>query len=164
MAYDNLNPSLVPSLHSIDIQWLTNSRAAQRISMVDSAKVLCPLFDEIERFWYRVKAPACSYFWTTREILIRYRNEEKWLYWSSLSSLSGCAEALCPHKCSKSGRWLMPMPSLTSSMRMWRRTFIATNFMKGLFCWHHSNHRGFVNTGWLIKTLHILQWCCTTEQ
>ena len=47
-------------------------------------------------FWYPVIAPAFSYLWTKCEILMRYRNEEKWHYWRSSSNLSGCAKVLCP--------------------------------------------------------------------
>jgi len=51
-------------------------------------------------------AQAFFHIWVTYEILIRYRNEEKWLCRSSSSNLSGCAKALCPfhlaHECFKS--------------------------------------------------------------
>jgi len=42
-----------------------------------------------------VIARAFSHLWTKCEILIRYRNEEKWLHWSSSSNRSGCTKALC---------------------------------------------------------------------
>jgi len=45
-------------------------------------------------------------------ILIRYRNEWKWLYWSS--KLERCTKALCPfhlvHEGCNSGCWLVPRP------------------------------------------------------
>jgi len=44
--------------------------------MVDSTKVLCPLFDKIE-ILMRGDSPTTSHLWTKCEILIRYRNEEK---------------------------------------------------------------------------------------
>jgi len=71
------------------------------ILMVDSTKVLCPVFDKIE-ILIPGDAPIFSHLWTKFGILICYRNEEKWLYWSSSSNLSGCAKALCPfHSCTK---------------------------------------------------------------
>ena len=47
------------------------------------------------RFWYMWIARAFSHLWTKFEILIRNKNDEKWLYWSRSSNLSGCAKALC---------------------------------------------------------------------
>lgn len=46
------------------------------------------------RFWYQLIARAFPR--QNVEFLFRYRNGEKWLYWSSSSNLSGCAKALCP--------------------------------------------------------------------
>ena len=63
MAYDNLNPGLVPSLHSIDIQWLTNSRAAQR-TYIDG--------------WQR--KGAMSTFWRNWEILIPGESPSMFLF------------------------------------------------------------------------------------
>ena len=46
-------------------------------------------------FWYRMKAQA-FFAISGQNVNICYRNEEKWLYWSSSSNLSRCAKALCP--------------------------------------------------------------------
>jgi len=71
------------ALHFAYQQWLTS-------------KVLCPLFVMKLRFWYQVIAGEYCHLWTKCGILIHYRNEEKLLYWSSSSNLSGCPKALCP--------------------------------------------------------------------
>jgi len=65
---------------------LTNS-----ILMGDSTKVLRPLFNKTE-ILILGDSRAFSRLWAKCEILICYRNEEKWLYWSSALNLSGCAK------------------------------------------------------------------------
>ena len=49
------------------------------ISIVDSTKVLCPLFDETEifNFFHSAIARSFSHLWTKCGILICYRNKEK---------------------------------------------------------------------------------------
>jgi len=76
------------------------------ISKVDNTKVLCPLFHKTEISTLD-DSPSISHLWTKCEILIRYGNEEDWLFWSSSSNLCGCAKALCPfHSSTKFSHWL----------------------------------------------------------
>ena len=58
------------------------------------------------RFWYQVIARAFSYLWTKCDILIRYRNKEKWLYWSSSWNLKDVMPIPLFHKGFKSSRWI----------------------------------------------------------
>jgi len=44
------------------------------MSVDESTKVLCPLFDEIEIL---ISGRTFSHLWTKYDILIRYSNEEK---------------------------------------------------------------------------------------
>ena len=66
-------PSCVAVLDT-ELHWLDGTQRV--MSMVDSIKVLCPLFDKI-KILIPVIAQALSHLWTKCEILIRYRNEEK---------------------------------------------------------------------------------------
>jgi len=77
------------------------------------------------------------------------RNEEKWLYWSSSSNVSGCAKALCPPtSCTKvlsPTVYLIPRPSFTSLWRSNVEYLLPVIDQKVVFCLHHWNCRDFVN-------------------
>jgi len=80
--------------------------------------------------WYRVIARAFSRLSTKCEILILYRNEEKWLDWSSYSNLSGCTKALCPFHSSTKVLSRAVGPTLLLS-DMWRKTKQSRNWGAG---------------------------------
>ena len=71
------------------------------ISMVDSTKVLCPLFDEIEILIPSDNPsifPSLDKMWNFKSL----QKQRKMTFMSSSLNLSGCAKALCPfHSCAK---------------------------------------------------------------
>ena len=68
--------NLQENMNYIDSSFQNDTTYLTDILMLDSTKVLCPLFDEIV-ILIPGDSLSISHLWTKYEILIRYRNEDK---------------------------------------------------------------------------------------
>jgi len=102
--------------------------------MVDSTKVLFPLFDKL-RFWYRLIARAFSHLWTKCEILIRYRNEEndfiEAVHQTWVDEQRRYVHSLF-HEGFKSSHWLLGLHYFFFIWKLKRRIFIASSLTEVL--------------------------------